>query len=109
MRRSRITERGDGRRAAREVEGLTTRFRVVPVLLLLLSTLARFTPIALAQHEEDRERIALGVETPPLLALPLSEAPGATTLITAEEIARSAAANIFELLQIGRASCRERV
>lgn len=42
---------------------------------------------------------ALGWEIPPLLALPLGEAPGATTVITAEEIERSGAANIFELLR----------
>jgi len=41
---------------------------------------------------------ALG-EAQPLLALPLEEAPGATTVITSDEIARSAAANIFELLR----------
>jgi len=78
---------------------LKTRFRFLPVLLLLLFPLTPLTSVAVAQHEEEREKLALGVETPPLLALPLSEAPGATTVITAEEISRSAAANIFELLR----------
>jgi outer membrane receptor protein involved in Fe transport len=52
-----------------------------------------------ADEADDRERVALDLEQPPLMALPLGEAPGATTVITAEEIARSGAANIFELLR----------
>ncbi|MBI4241136.1 MAG: TonB-dependent receptor [Candidatus Rokubacteria bacterium] len=42
---------------------------------------------------------ALDPAPAPLLALPLSDAPGATFVITAEEIERSGAANIFELLR----------
>ena len=51
------------------------------------------------QIPEQREQAALGETPAPLMALPLGEAPGATTVITAEEIARSGAANIFELLR----------
>jgi outer membrane receptor protein involved in Fe transport len=47
----------------------------------------------------DRERAALGWEGPELIAIPWSEAPGATTVITAEEIERSGASNIFDLLR----------
>jgi outer membrane cobalamin receptor len=47
----------------------------------------------------DRETAALGWEGPELIAIPWSEAPGATTVITAEEIERSGATNIFDLLR----------
>jgi outer membrane receptor for ferrienterochelin and colicin len=47
----------------------------------------------------DRETAALGWEGPELIAIPWSEAPGATTVITAEEIERSGASNIFDLLR----------
>ncbi|MGH9869899.1 MAG: TonB-dependent receptor plug domain-containing protein [Candidatus Polarisedimenticolia bacterium] len=59
------------------------------------------SPLTFAADEKaahEREMAALG-ETPPLRTLPLSEAPGATTVITAEEIARSGAANIFDVLR----------
>ena len=65
------------------------------VFVLLLSTIL---PKARGDGATDREVTALG-EAQPLLALPLEEAPGATTVITSDEIARSAAANIFELLR----------
>jgi len=52
-----------------------------------------------AATSEERELAALGPETPPLVAIPLSAAPGATTVITGDEIARSGAANIFDLLR----------
>ncbi|HET6373121.1 MAG TPA: TonB-dependent receptor [Candidatus Polarisedimenticolia bacterium] len=54
---------------------------------------------ALGADTAGREIAALGPESAPLLALPLSEAPGATTVITAAEIERSGAANIFDLLR----------
>ncbi len=67
---------------------------------LLLSILLGFLSLpVLGDDTEERELAALGPGSPSLLALPLSEAPGATTVITAEEIERSAAANIFELLR----------
>jgi len=53
------------------------------------------TPDAVA----DREAAALGWEGPELIAIPWSEAPGATTVITAEDIERSGASNIFDLLR----------
>jgi outer membrane receptor protein involved in Fe transport len=61
---------------------------------LVCSTLAG---VASAADPSDRELAAL--DPAPLLALPLSEAVGATTVITAEEIARSGAANVFDLLR----------
>lgn len=47
----------------------------------------------------DAEAAVLDPEAAPLFALPLGEAPGATTVITAREIERSGAANIFDLLR----------
>ncbi len=52
-----------------------------------------------AEGAYEREVVALDGEHSALMALPLGEAPGATTVITAEEIVRSGAANIFELLR----------
>jgi outer membrane receptor protein involved in Fe transport len=79
------------------------RNRIRPVtfvlLLLSLSLLASSGPDPLCDGGEEREAAALEPQAPQLLALPLSAAPGATTVITAEEIARSGAANIFELLR----------
>jgi len=46
-----------------------------------------------------REAAVLDWQEPRLLAVPWSDAPGATTVITAEEIERSGAANIFDLLR----------
>lgn len=48
---------------------------------------------------ETRETAALGWEGPQLIAIPWSEAPGATTVITSEEIDRSGVTNIFDLLR----------
>lgn len=47
----------------------------------------------------EAERAVLEPDGPPLIELPMSDAPGATTILTAEEIERSGAANIFELLR----------
>jgi len=72
-------------------------------VLLLLAAL-NIAPSGATSEADDkalvkREMAALGESSAPLMALPLGEAPGATTVITAEEISRSAAANIFELLR----------
>lgn len=55
--------------------------------------------LSLAATPMDAERAVLDPESPPLADLPMSDAPGATTILTAEEIERSGAANIFELLR----------
>ena len=55
--------------------------------------------LSLAATPGDAERALLDPEAPPLADLPMSDAPGATTILTAEEIERSGAANIFELLR----------
>lgn len=67
--------------------------------LLIFSVLAFTAAPARGGDQDERDTAALGIEAAPLLALPLSEAPGATTVISAEEIERSGAANIFELLR----------
>jgi outer membrane receptor protein involved in Fe transport len=67
---------------------------------LALALLAGALPSpAVGAAPEDSEMAALDPDAVPLTALPLGDAPGATTVITAEEIERSAAANIFELLR----------
>jgi len=73
--------------------------RALPFLLLALTLITPGTGNPFGASSEEREQAVLGPESPPLLALPLSEAPGATTVITAEEIARSGSANVFELLR----------
>ena len=55
--------------------------------------------VSAGAEDPGREAIGLGAEPPPLASLPMSEAPGSTRIITAEEIERSGAANIFELLR----------
>ncbi|HEV8337031.1 MAG TPA: TonB-dependent receptor [Candidatus Polarisedimenticolia bacterium] len=74
----------------------TLSFAAFPLVALLA---ASASPLAFTEETDKRELAALGPEATPLLALPLTDAPGATTVITAEEIERSAAANIFELLR----------
>ena len=76
---------------------LFRRFTGASLVALCLTLLV--APGARGDDPEERERAALDPEAPQLLALPLSEAPGASTVITAEEIARSGAANIFDLLR----------
>ena len=67
--------------------------------LLAVLALAALHPARAADPVADRETAALGWEGPELIAIPWSEAPGATTVITAEEIERSGASNIFDLLR----------
>lgn len=72
------------------------------VALLVSTILLCSTPVAARdddQTPEEREMAALGETATPLMALPLGEAPGATAVITAEQIARSGALNIFDLLR----------
>jgi outer membrane receptor protein involved in Fe transport len=76
---------------------VTRRRLAKPLLGVLLGALAAAR--LPAASPEERELVTLDPEAVPLQALPLGDAPGATTVITAEEIARSAAANIFELLR----------
>jgi outer membrane receptor protein involved in Fe transport len=70
-----------------------------PVALALLYLLDSQVALTHAPDDQDRKEAALDPEPYQLLALPLGDAPGATTVITAEEIERSGAANIFELLR----------
>ncbi|HET9481707.1 MAG TPA: TonB-dependent receptor, partial [Candidatus Polarisedimenticolia bacterium] len=69
------------------------------VALLLLIAIAPAAGESAAQDADAREKTALGEPITPLLAMPMGEAPGATWVITAEEISRSGAANIFDLLR----------
>jgi outer membrane receptor for ferrienterochelin and colicin len=71
---------------------MTRTVLVAGLLLALVSPLFGEAP-------DERELAALDPEAVPLQPLPLGDAPGAVTVITAEEIERSAAANIFELLR----------
>jgi iron complex outermembrane receptor protein/vitamin B12 transporter len=73
---------------------MTKRLFLAIALSILLHA-----PLARAADPVDSEMVALGESSAPLLALPLSEAPGASFVITAEEIEHSGAANIFELLR----------
>src|SRR5262245_6316864 len=75
-------------------------------LSFMVRILARGLVVALlgvsalrAASPDETELTALDPESVPLHAIPLGDAPGATTVITAEEIDRSGAANIFELLR----------
>lgn len=74
----------------------------VPILLMgcaLALGAGSGAGVSRADGTTDREMAALGEEAAPLLALPMGEAPGATFVITGEEIERSGAANIFDLLR----------
>ena len=75
---------------------MSRRSIVAALALLAIRAVAAAGP---SDPVSDRETAALGWEGPELLALPWSEAPGATTVITAEEIERSGASNIFDLLR----------
>ncbi|HKY34104.1 MAG TPA: TonB-dependent receptor [Candidatus Polarisedimenticolia bacterium] len=75
---------------------LAPGWKALALVLALAPCPASASPDAGAS--QDREMAVLG-EDAPLMAMPLGEAPGATTVITAAEIARSGAANIFELLR----------
>ncbi|HEX4824796.1 MAG TPA: TonB-dependent receptor [Candidatus Polarisedimenticolaceae bacterium] len=67
--------------------------------LLAVLALGALHPAQAADPVADRETAALGWQGPELIAIPWSEAPGATTVITAEEIERSGVSNIFDLLR----------